>query len=79
MDKLIVFLLYVVVYVFCILDYFHTTTLISVGLTETNPIVLYIVNDGKDWINLLIFKLALLTVLGVGLIFYLKKGEKLWK
>ena len=55
-------LLFFAMAVFCLMDYFQTVALIELGYTELNPIVMFIVNDGANWNNLLILKIVLLTM-----------------
>lgn len=69
-------LLYAVLSVFCILDYFQTIALINVGYTELNPIVLRIIGEDNDWNKLLLFKVVMLALLGILLIAdFLRSGQ----
>jgi len=71
--KTIIWMLYLALSAFCILDHFHTVALIESGAEELNPVVLWIIGNNKNWINLFYYKLTLVLFIGFMLFIYLKK------
>ena len=67
---MVIFCLYIALSAYFILDYYHTVALITYGLEEINPFVLWIVGEPAQWENLLAVKVGLLVFLGGLLIFY---------
>ena len=63
--KAIIWLMYITLCIYCILDYFQTVALISAGYVEANPIVVWIVNQSGDWEYLLYIKIFWLSILGI--------------
>jgi len=74
--RLIIWLLYVTVFIYNILDYHQTRLLVEHGAKEINPIINWIVNINGNWENALYFKLILLTILGIYLFYYLHIYKK---
>ena len=71
---MVIFCLYIALSAYFILDYYHTVALITYGLEEINPFVLWIVGEPAQWENLLAVKMVLLILLGTLLI--LNHGHK---
>jgi len=65
---LIKLFLYIAIWPYCILDFYHTRALIEYGLTEMNPFVRFIIGPEQSWPNLLAYKIFMLTILGIALI-----------
>ena len=71
-------LLFFALAVFCLVDHFQTVALIDVGYAEWNPVVLFITNNGANWINLFIVKVGLLVLCEMFLLInYYQKRRKL--
>ena len=75
---IIQFCLFIALSVYFILDHYHTVALITYGLEEINPFVLWIVGEPAQWENLLAVKVGLLVFLGGLLIlnYYDKKRRE---
>ena len=71
---MVIFCLYIALSAYFILDYYHTVALITYGLEEMNPFVLWVVGEPAQWENLLAVKMVLLILLGALLI--LNHGHK---
>ena len=65
---MIYWFLYTLLCIYCILDYYHTIALVSFGMEEINPIVLWIIGPDYNWRYLLYTKVVSLAVLGALLI-----------
>ena len=53
---IIIWLMYLTLSVFCVLDYFSTKALLEFGYTEANPILLLLINSGTDFEHTLYIK-----------------------
>jgi len=69
--------LYIALSAYCILDYFHTIALIGFGMSETNPVVLWIIGSSNNWDHLLYVKATSLVLLGILLINQSIKKERM--
>jgi hypothetical protein len=74
--RFIIWLMYIVLSIYCMLDYFLTVALIQTGCIEINPVIIWLIGKDKNWINIFYTKGSLLILLGVLLFIYLrKKGD----
>jgi len=71
--KATIWLMYITLCIYCILDYFQTVVLVNAGYTEANPVVVWIVSTTGSWEYLLYIKIFWLSVLGV--LLAIKGGE----
>jgi hypothetical protein len=74
--RFIIWLMYIALSIYCMLDYFLTVALIQTGGIEINPVIIWLIGKDKNWINVFYTKGSLLILLGVLLFIYLrKKGD----
>ena len=70
MNKYILWLLYVVLFFYCVNDAYQTKLLLELGAHEMNPLVRWIMDVTGTWLSVLFFKVFLLLGLGILLIKY---------
>jgi hypothetical protein len=68
MDKLILFLMYISLCIYCLLDAYQTKLLLSLGAIEINPIMAWIMGDENNCLPILCWKVFFLLALGALLI-----------
>lgn len=69
-------LLYICLVPYVLVDHFQTVALIELGYEELNPFVLWVIGTDQTWDYILIVKVALLTTLGLSLLYLQIKNNK---
>lgn len=70
MNKYILWLLYIALFFYCVVDAYQTKLLLELGAYEMNPFLRWLMDVTGTWLSMLFFKLFLLLGLGILLIKY---------
>ncbi|KKM84105.1 hypothetical protein LCGC14_1302530 [marine sediment metagenome] len=70
---MIQWLLYIALFFYCMVDFYQTKLLLELGAYEMNPLLRWMAGITGTWFSVAIFKVGLLTVLGV---FLLKRNRR---
>lgn len=73
--RMILWLLYILVFFYNILDIYQTWMLLQLGASEANPLIYFLLRVG-GWPFVLIIKVGVCLGLGVLLFFYLRKTDR---
>jgi len=73
MNKFILWLLYITLFFYCVVDAYQTKMLLDLGAYEYNPLLRWLMDVSGTWVSTLIVKVVLLIGLGA---FLLRKQKK---
>jgi len=71
--KVIIWILYITLSIYCLLDYFLSAALFKLGYDELNPFMLWMMGPNKNVLNILYFKIAMLSIAGFLIFIYTNK------
>ncbi|MFA6711684.1 MAG: DUF5658 family protein [Candidatus Caldatribacteriota bacterium] len=78
MKNWVTWILFFVIVIYQILDAYQTKLLFDVGATELNPLLAHFIDESdstSSFYKILTFKAIPITILGIALFLFLKKGE----
>jgi len=73
--RVIIWILYTALSIYCILDYFLSAALFKLGYDELNPFMLWMMGPNKNVLNILYFKVIMLAVAGFLIVVYTSKEK----
>lgn len=74
--KLVIWVMYAVLSIYCLLDYFLTIQLAQVGGIEINPVIIWIIGENENWMN--VFYAKSLVLILIGILLFICMRNKMW-